>query len=137
MHKKIHLGKVYKEQGNAVFALVEKKNFMRVMENACRVTGGRISSITAYDNGKEIELLYTFLLEKQVLNIKLKIGRDRPCIESVTKLFPGAEIYERENYEMFGINFEGNQNLKPILLDEASPKTPLKKKTGEKNDRQK
>ncbi len=136
MTQKTYLGKVYKEEGNVVFALVDRKNFLRVMENACRATGGRISSITGYDNGKEIELIYTFLLREKVLNIKVKIGRKNPSIESVTKFFPGAEIYERENFEMLGINFEGNPNLKPILLDKTSPKTPLRKKTGDENDRE-
>ncbi|RKY00525.1 MAG: hypothetical protein DRP54_05315 [Spirochaetes bacterium] len=121
------LGKVYKKQGKAVFVKVKKKDFMKVMEKIHRKTQGRISAITGYDNGKNIELIYTFLLEKYILNVKIEINRKNPFIQSISSLFPAAEIYERENFEMLGVRFEGNKNLKKILLDKASPKTPLRK----------
>ena len=121
------LGTIYRKQGNAVFAKVSRRNFDNVMEKACRKTGGRISAISGRDNGKSIELVYTFTLSRHVLNIKVEISRKNPRIQSIHRLFPGAALYERENFEMLGIVFEGNPRLKGILLDRASPKTPLRK----------
>ena len=120
------LAEIYKTHGNAVFAKIDKKDFLKTMEKTAELTE-RISSISGHDNGKTIELVYTFTSEKLVLNIKVEIDRKKPKIESVTKLFPGAGVFERENFEMLGVVFSGNKNLKKILLGKKSPKTPLRK----------
>ena len=128
MPRKSWLGDVYKEAGNVIFARIPQKNFERIMENACKKTNGRITSISSRDNGKHIEVIYTFVLDYHILNIKIEISRSNPRIPSITRIFPGAALYEKENHEMFGIVFEGNQDLKSLILDESSPKTPLLKR---------
>jgi NADH-quinone oxidoreductase subunit C len=135
MERMSWLGKIYRRSGRSIFARIPMNNFERVMENACKKTLGRISSISARDTGKHIEVLYTFILEHHILNVKLEISRNNPTIPSISKLFPGASLYEKENHEMFGIVFEGNPDLKSILLDDESPKTPLKKKPLSREER--
>jgi NADH:ubiquinone oxidoreductase subunit C len=135
MERMSWLGKVYRRSGNTLFARIPMNNFERVMENACKKTEGRISSISARDTGRHIEVLYTFILEHHILNVKLELSRQDPRIPTITSLFPGAALYEKENHEMFGIVFEGNPDLKGILLDEGSPRTPLRKKTPSREER--
>lgn len=122
------LGKVYKKQGNAVFVKISMKEFGKTMMRLEAKDIKHISSISGYDNGKEIEVVYHFTYGKLYLGIKTLIDRKHPKIPSIVKQFPGADLYERECFEMFGIHFEGNNNLNPILLGEDSPKTPLLKK---------
>jgi NADH:ubiquinone oxidoreductase subunit C len=128
MERMSWLGKVEKRSGNTIFARIPLNNFDRVIENAYRKTEGRISSISARDTGKHIELIYTFILEHHILNVKVELSRNNPRIQSITKLFPGAALYEKENHEMFGVVFEGHPDLNSLILDETSPKTPLRKK---------
>ena len=134
MERMSWLGEVYRSSGNTVFARIPPKNFDRVMENACRKTGGRISSISSRDTGKQIEVIYTFILEHHILNVKVELSATSPRIPTITNLFPGAALYEKENHEMFGVAFEGNPDLKGVLLDESSPRTPLRKRPGSKEE---
>ncbi len=53
--------------------------------------------------------------------------RDDPRIPSVTFLWNGAEWAEREAYDMFGIIFEGNRDLRRIYMSPDYQSFPLRK----------
>lgn len=63
-----------------------------------------------------------------VAMLKVKTPRDKPSVPSLTGLFWNANWYEREAWEMFGINFEGHPELYPlILVDELVGSWPWRK----------
>ena len=53
--------------------------------------------------------------------------RDDPRVPSLTGLWPGAEWMERETYDMFGIIFEGNRDLRRIYMPPDYSSFPLRK----------
>jgi NADH-quinone oxidoreductase subunit C len=55
------------------------------------------------------------------------LSRDDPRIPSVTFLWKGAEWMEREAYDMFGITFEGNRDLRRIYMPPDYTSFPLRK----------
>jgi NADH-quinone oxidoreductase subunit C len=55
------------------------------------------------------------------------IPRDDPRVSSLTGLWPGAEWMEREAYDMFGIIFEGNRDLRRIYMPPDYTSFPLRK----------
>lgn len=55
------------------------------------------------------------------------LPRDDPRVPSVTFLWPGAEWLEREAYDMFGIVFEGNRDLRRIYMPADYRSYPLRK----------
>ena len=55
------------------------------------------------------------------------LPRDRPRLPSVTFLWKGAEWMEREAYDMFGIVFEGNRDLRRIYMPLDYESYPLRK----------
>ena len=55
------------------------------------------------------------------------LSRDDPRVPSITFLWPGAEWMEREAYDMFGITFEGNRDLRRIYLPPEFTSFPLRK----------
>jgi len=55
------------------------------------------------------------------------LSRDDPRVPSVTFLWQGAEWLEREAYDMFGITFEGNRDLRRIYLPDDFVSFPLRK----------
>lgn len=55
------------------------------------------------------------------------LDRDDPRVPSATFMWKGAEWMEREAYDMFGINFEGNRDLRRIYLPPDYQSFPLRK----------
>jgi NADH-quinone oxidoreductase subunit C len=55
------------------------------------------------------------------------LSREDPRVPSVTFLWTGAEWQEREAYDMFGITFEGNRDLRRIYMPPDYTSFPLRK----------
>jgi NADH-quinone oxidoreductase subunit C len=55
------------------------------------------------------------------------LDKSEPSIGSLTEFIGGAAWHEREAHEMFGIGFEGNENLKPLYLPDEFVGNPLLK----------
>jgi len=55
------------------------------------------------------------------------LSRDDPRVPSITFLWKGAEWMEREAYDMFGITFEGNRDLRRIYMPPDYTSFPLRK----------
>lgn len=59
--------------------------------------------------------------------IRTRVPRDKPAVDSVVDVYPGAAWHERETHEMFGIDFPGHPNLVPLLLPPEFEGHPLRK----------
>ena len=65
--------------------------------------------------------------ERTHLIAKTRISREKPRFETVTRIFPNAEPYEREIHELFGIDFEGHKRLTPLFLERDYQTPPFRK----------
>ena len=65
--------------------------------------------------------------EPQRLRILAGVPGDDPVLPSITGVYPGANFYEREAYDLFGIRFEGHPDLTRILLPDEWEGHPLRK----------
>ena len=75
-----------------------------------------------YVNSKYILITNTSLVLKSKL-----YGRDGNSINSVISVWKGADLQEREIWDLMGIFFEGHPNMKRILLWEGFKGHPLRK----------
>ena len=64
---------------------------------------------------------------KERIRLCVLVGGEAPAVESITPLWPGANYYEREVFDLFGIRFEGHPNLRRILMPDDWVGHPLRK----------
>ncbi|HTO30498.1 MAG TPA: NADH-quinone oxidoreductase subunit C, partial [Pararhizobium sp.] len=67
---------------------------------------------------ERFDVVYHLLSPKQNLRIRIKVvtGEDQP-VPSACAVYPGADWFEREAYDMYGILFTGHPDLRRILTD--------------------
>ncbi|MBI4483848.1 MAG: NADH-quinone oxidoreductase subunit C [Acidobacteria bacterium] len=79
--------------------------------------------------GIRFEVVYHFysLPLNQRVRIKVPVPESDPTVDSVTGLWAGANWFEREVWDMFGIRFKGHPDLRRILLYDGFEGHPLQK----------
>ena len=88
-----------------------------------------LHDLTALDKVDHFEVVYQLssLRGPQRLRVKAIVDRQNPVIDSVTRIWQGANFLEREAFDMFGIQFKGHPNLKRIYLWDDFVGYPLRK----------
>ena len=90
-----------------------------------------LSNLTAVDRPDAFEVvyhLYSIWNPAPPLALKVRLtDKEDPRLPSVTSVWQGANLQEREVYDLFGIVFEGHPRLERILLWEGFPGHPLRK----------
>lgn len=117
----------HREEGEDVWIRAGKKSFIGILKELKSMGVGRLSSISGTDTGKEIEIIYHLVHKDHTINVKVCVTKENCEIRTVTGIYPGAELFERELYEMLGVGVSGHPDLKKLFLDEKSPETPLRR----------
>lgn len=94
-----------------------------------------LSTITAVDWLERVpryDVVYHLLSLPNQSELRLKVragkrGEDHPSVPTVTSVWPGANWYEREVYDLFGITFDGHPDLRRILMPMDWTTHPLRK----------
>jgi NADH-quinone oxidoreductase subunit C len=80
------------------------------------------------DRAERFDVVYHFLSVHNNLRIRLKVATDAASpVPSIVGLFPGANWFEREAFDLYGILFEGHPDLRRILTDYGFRGHPLRK----------
>jgi NADH-quinone oxidoreductase subunit C len=92
----------------------------------------RLSTVTAvdrYPSEPRFEVVYHLhsIERKERLRLKCRLGGSNPEIESVTSVWPAANWYEREVFDLFGIRFLNHPDLRRIMLPDDWEGHPLRK----------
>jgi NADH-quinone oxidoreductase subunit C len=91
-----------------------------------------LSDVTAvdwYPSEPRFEVVYHLLSipNKERVRLKVRLNSSSPVIESVTSIWPGANYFEREVFDLFGIRFTGHPYLRRIMMPEDWEGHPLRK----------
>jgi NADH-quinone oxidoreductase subunit C len=98
-----------------------------------------LSNITAVDYLTDgvIELLYHFyhLDGGPPIVIKVRVAREQSVVPSLTALWPGADLQEREAYDLYGVHFPGHPYLKRIYMWDEFEGYPMRKDFPKQGDK--
>ena len=119
---------------NEISILIKKEDLISTLmflKDNPSISMESLIDITAIDypgNEKRFTLVYNLLSVSKNFRIKVKTktNEDNPVC-SVTEVFPCANWYEREVWDLFGIRFSGHPDLRRILTDYDFDGHPLRK----------
>ena len=112
-----------------VFSSIEKITSILKNNDVCKFR--TLIDITAIDYPEQDErfcLVYHYLSMQQNIRIRIKsFVKDEQIVPSITNLFPSANWFEREVFDMYGILFSNHPDMRRILTDYGFQGHPLRK----------
>ncbi len=91
-----------------------------------------LSDVTCVDllpSEPRFEVVYHLLSmsKKERVRLKVRLNSSSPAVESITSVWPGANYFEREVFDLFGVRFTGHPYLRRLLMPEDWEGYPLRK----------
>ncbi len=88
-----------------------------------------VTCVDWYPAQPRFQVTYHILSHKLKERIRLCVMLDgtAPSIDSITSVWPAANFYEREVFDLFGIHFAGHPNLRRIMMPDDFGYHPLRK----------
>ncbi len=111
------------------------KDVLRFLKHEAEPRYRRLDDLTAVDeSARSDEASFTMIYQLLSLDgparirLKVRLEGEEPVTKTITDLWPSANWYEREVYDMFGIRFDGHPHLRRILMPHNWQGFPLRKK---------
>jgi len=108
------------------------REVMRFLRDEPELDYKFLSSVTGVDLGLEVdprfEIVYHLysISQRHRLRLKVQVNEDE-SVPTVTSLWKAADWYERETYDLFGIEFDGHPDLRRIMMPDDYEGHPLRK----------
>ena len=104
---------------------------MRFLRDDPRCQFWSLVDVTAVDwpsRGRRFDVVYHLLSPKHNVRIRIKAETDEATpVPSIIEVFPGADWFERETYDLYGVVFTGHPDMRRILTDYGFEGHPLRK----------
>jgi len=101
-----------------------------ILKNDEQLSFNLIEDVTAIDWARRknrFTLVYHVFSLKNNFRIRIKVNIEKDEIESVTSVWSGANWYERETFDMYGIKFLNHPDLRRMYMPEEFDYYPLRK----------
>ena len=109
-------------------SIVEVVRFLHDDSNCRFVSIADVCGVDYPGRAQRFEVVYHLLSPTRNLRVRIKLATDDVTpVPSITSIFPGADWYEREAYDFYGILFSGHPDLRRILTDYGFDGHPLRK----------
>lgn len=109
-------------------SILDSLGFLQIDTNCRFISFIDISAVDFPQNKDRFQLSYHLLSPKHNMRIRVKLFTDSATpVPSICSIFSGAEWYEREAYDMYGVLFKGHPDLRRILTDYGFEGHPLRK----------
>lgn len=88
-----------------------------------------VTAVDWYPSEPRFQLSYSILSHalKRRVRLVVRLASDGAALDSITDVWPAANFYEREVFDLFGIHFGNHPNLRRIMMPEDWNGHPLRK----------
>jgi NADH-quinone oxidoreductase subunit C len=88
-----------------------------------------VTCVDWYPSEPRFEVVYHLLSipKKERVRLKVRLNSSSPSIDSITSIWGGANYFEREVFDLFGVRFAGHPYLRRIMMPEDWEGHPLRK----------
>ena len=88
-----------------------------------------VTCVDWYPTQPRFEVIYHLfsISRKERVRLKVRLDGEAPAVESVTSVWPAANYFEREVFDLFGVRFTGHPYLRRLLMPEEWEGHPLRK----------
>jgi NADH-quinone oxidoreductase subunit C len=108
--------------------IVKVMTFLRDDERCQFISFIDVTAVDWPAREKRFDVVYHLLSPKKNRRVRLKIETDEATpVSSVVGVFPGADWFEREAYDLYGVLFVGHPDMRRILTDYGFEGHPLRK----------
>ncbi|MCZ7557914.1 MAG: NADH-quinone oxidoreductase subunit C [Bacteroidia bacterium] len=109
--------------------IVEATTFLRDNADCPFPLCEDVFGVDQFTRKQRFEVNYHFfsVAKKERIHLKVQVEEQDASVPSITGVFPGAGWYERETFDMYGITFPGNNDLRRMYMPESYEYFPLRK----------
>jgi NADH-quinone oxidoreductase subunit C len=88
-----------------------------------------VTAVDWFPSSPRFQLSYHIVSHpyKERIRLRVLVDGEAPSVESITSVWPSANFYEREVFDLFGIRFEGHPDLRRIMMPDEWQGHPLRK----------
>jgi NADH-quinone oxidoreductase subunit C len=88
-----------------------------------------VTAVDWYPSEPRFQITYHILSLslKERVRLVVRLDSDAASLDSITAIWPSANFYEREVFDLFGVHFGGHPNLRRIMMPEDWKGHPLRK----------
>lgn len=111
---------------------VSRENVVAACEALKRAGYNFFEDVTAvdwYPSEPRFQISYSLLSHslKRRVRLVVRLAGDDASLDSIVNVWPAANFYEREIFDLFGVHFAGHPNLRRIMMPEDWQGHPLRK----------
>ena len=116
-------------EGYVVLEPAHLSDALLFVRDDAELDGKFLVQLTAVDVVTRFDVVYhiSSLAQNHIFELKVPVDRENPRVASATPHWIGANLQERETYDLFGIIFEGHPDLTRLFLWDTFPGYPLRK----------
>ena len=117
---------------NELTITVARENIIVASEAVKQAGYNFLEDVTAvdwYPSEPRFQIVYHILSmsRKERVRVVVRLDSDSASLDSITSVWPAANFYEREIFDLFGVHFGGHPNLRRIMMPEDWNGYPLRK----------
>ena len=88
-----------------------------------------LTAVDWFPSSPRFQLSYQILSHslKQYIRLRVMVDEADAAVDSITSIWPAANFFEREVFDLFGVRFEGHPNLRRIMMPDDWKGHPMRK----------